>query len=192
MDKFTSVRHEQTMTQYMFGQTGMVSYDDEQAICDKTEYAQVHGLNGCIIWELSGDLNEDGSTPLLDAANAKLRNPDLDCADRNGLKEAGELMSGAALEESAALYYPSNSAPVCLSDGKQSKWLPEGSVHDTVEVRCVQHLSFSHDQSSLGVADKYLFCLIQRHVVKRILLLAKIALEILAVPSWWHPLMLLP
>lgn len=36
----------------MYGKTGLVSYDDERAICDKTEYAQVHNLNGYIIWEI--------------------------------------------------------------------------------------------------------------------------------------------
>mmetsp|Transcript_28384 Transcript_28384/g.48957 ORF Transcript_28384/g.48957 Transcript_28384/m.48957 type:complete len:164 (+) Transcript_28384:635-1126(+) len=83
MDKkseYTSVRDEQTMAQYAYGPTGMVSYDDERAICDKTEYAQVHGLNSYIIWELSGDLMPDLSTPLLDAANAKLLDPSMDCA----------------------------------------------------------------------------------------------------------------
>ena len=51
-DGWTSVRDEQTMTQYMYGSTGMVSYDDERAICDKTEYAQEYDLNGYIIWEI--------------------------------------------------------------------------------------------------------------------------------------------
>ena len=75
IDELTTVRDEQTMTQYAYGSTGMVSYDDERAICDKTEYAQVHDLNGYIIWELSGDLMPDLTTPLLDAANAKLLDP---------------------------------------------------------------------------------------------------------------------
>ncbi len=52
IDGMTSIRDEQTMTQYAYGTTGMVSYDDERAICDKTDYAQVHDLNGYIIWEL--------------------------------------------------------------------------------------------------------------------------------------------
>ena len=34
---------------------GVVSYDDEQAICDKTDYAMKHNLNGFIIWEVSGE-----------------------------------------------------------------------------------------------------------------------------------------
>ena len=35
----TSVRHEPTKTQYAYKESGgLVSYDDTQAICDKTEY----------------------------------------------------------------------------------------------------------------------------------------------------------
>jgi chitinase len=55
----TTVRDERTMTQYAYSEKGMVSYDDERAICDKTEYAMDNNLNGYIIWELSGDLMED-------------------------------------------------------------------------------------------------------------------------------------
>jgi len=77
-----SVRHELTKTQYAYKDTsmgGLVSYDDEQAICDKTEYCLYRELNGFIIWELSGDLMPDLSTPLLDAVNSKLADPTLDC-----------------------------------------------------------------------------------------------------------------
>lgn len=46
-------RDEQTMTQVAYFHTGnMVSYDDERAICDKTEYAMDNGHLGYIIWEL--------------------------------------------------------------------------------------------------------------------------------------------
>ena len=57
----------------------MVSYDDEEAICDKTEYCINNDLNGFIIWEISGDVMQDLSTPLIDAMHAKLRDPSLDC-----------------------------------------------------------------------------------------------------------------
>ncbi|KAL7524512.1 hypothetical protein ACHAXR_000607, partial [Thalassiosira sp. AJA248-18] len=103
MGEYTSVRDDQTMTQYMFGGTGMVSYDDERAICDKTHYAQVHNLNGYIIWELSGDLMPDLSTPLLDAANAKLLDPTMDCASLDlsdhiamAMSETGSKSDGGA------------------------------------------------------------------------------------------------
>jgi chitinase len=41
LSEYTSVRHEPTKTQYAYRESesgGLVSYDDEEAICDKTEY----------------------------------------------------------------------------------------------------------------------------------------------------------
>lgn len=40
----TTFRDEQTMTEVAYSEKGLVSYDDERAICDKTEYAMVHNL----------------------------------------------------------------------------------------------------------------------------------------------------
>jgi len=65
---------------------GVVSYDDERSICLKTEYAYNQDLLGFIIWELSGDVMEDLSTPLLDMVNRKLSEPDTNCADPYGPK----------------------------------------------------------------------------------------------------------
>jgi chitinase len=80
LPNLTSVRHELTQTQYAYKETGgLVSYDDEQAICDKAEYCLEHDLNGFIIWEMTGDLMADLSTPLLDTVLKKLDNPRLDC-----------------------------------------------------------------------------------------------------------------
>ncbi|KAL7528087.1 hypothetical protein ACHAXR_004185, partial [Thalassiosira sp. AJA248-18] len=87
LPELVSVRHEMTATQYAYNNAtvngievgGMVSYDDEEAICDKTEYCLEHQLNGFIIWEMSGDLMDDYSTPLIDAVHAKLNDPSLDC-----------------------------------------------------------------------------------------------------------------
>ena len=59
---------------------GMVSYDDPAAICDKVGYANDRGLNGFLIWEISGDMLADGRTPLIDATNRKIMNPGLDCS----------------------------------------------------------------------------------------------------------------
>jgi hypothetical protein len=73
---FTTGWDEQTKTAYAFSSSGFVSYDDELAICYKTEYAMDNQLNGFIIWEISGDLLEDGSTPLLDAMNCRLKASD--------------------------------------------------------------------------------------------------------------------
>ena len=44
-----------TLTQWAyFNGGGLVSFDNEDAICAKTEFVQKHNLNGFIIWELSG------------------------------------------------------------------------------------------------------------------------------------------
>ena len=73
---FTTGWDEQTKTAYAFSSAGFVSYDDERAICYKTEYAIDNQLNGFIIWEISGDLLEDSSTPLLDAMIDRLNSND--------------------------------------------------------------------------------------------------------------------
>lgn len=39
---------------------GLVSFDDERAICDKVQYAQERNLAGFIVWELSGDVLDVG------------------------------------------------------------------------------------------------------------------------------------
>lgn len=62
----------------------MVSYDDPRAICDKVEYANERGLHGFLIWEISGDMIDRGNgqmeTPLIDAVNKKIQNPNFDCS----------------------------------------------------------------------------------------------------------------
>ncbi|KAL7548413.1 hypothetical protein ACHAWF_011704, partial [Thalassiosira exigua] len=68
-----SERDELTKTTYAyFPSGGLVSYDNERSICEKAEYAIQNYLNGFLIWELSGDLLLDLSTPLLDSINAKV------------------------------------------------------------------------------------------------------------------------
>ena len=76
---FMSLRDEQTKTQYAYSTSGFLSYDDERAMCDKTQYAMDLNLSGYIIWEISGDLMPDLSTPLLDAANNRLNEPNGRC-----------------------------------------------------------------------------------------------------------------
>ena len=80
---FTTGWDEQTKTAYAYSSTGFLSYDDERAICDKTEYAVDNQLNGFIIWEISGDLLEDLSTPLLDVVNGRLNDPTVRCESRD-------------------------------------------------------------------------------------------------------------
>ena len=49
MKEMTSVRDEETKTPYAyFSNGGLVSYDDEQSICDKAEYAIDNKLNGFV------------------------------------------------------------------------------------------------------------------------------------------------
>ena len=88
-----------------------------------------HRLQPFIIWYLSGDMLDDGSTPLLDAANAKLANPSIDCADMgNGVSasyliaEAGGEAAGEVAEDKPK-FYPHFDSSTCLSDGLQPSWL---------------------------------------------------------------------
>jgi chitinase len=66
---------------------GLVSFDDERAICDKVHYAHEKELGGFIVWELSGDVLGDLSTPLLDVANMKLANPSFECCTLHSEEE---------------------------------------------------------------------------------------------------------
>ena len=68
-----------------------------------------HNLNGYIIWEISGDLLPDLSTPLLDATNDRLNNPSIPC-------EPDAVVMGTVSGES---WYPSQSLGLCVNDGKQ-------------------------------------------------------------------------
>lgn len=55
MGEMTSVRDNVTKTQYAYFDNGMgmVTYDDERAICDKAEYVLDFGLGGFIICEFA-------------------------------------------------------------------------------------------------------------------------------------------
>ena len=44
-----------------------ISYDDERTCEAKVEYAQKNGLAGVFIWELGGDVTDNGQQPLFDA-----------------------------------------------------------------------------------------------------------------------------
>jgi len=138
------VRDEQTMTQIAYFSTGnMVSYDDERAICDKTQYAMDNGLLGYIIWELSGDLTDDLNTPLLDAANAKLVNPSLDCADIGSYHTVEAAAGGEAAVETE--YYPHYDSGTCLSDGLAPSWLQNSAIFNNVNDCCTNNFPWSTD-----------------------------------------------
>jgi chitinase len=61
---------------------GAVSFDDPHSICLKTEYA-MSNAGGILIIDLAADMLDDRSTPLLDAANLKILQPDIECDGRN-------------------------------------------------------------------------------------------------------------
>lgn len=56
-----------------------VTYDDQQAVCDKADYVNMNLLGGLFVWEMSGDLMESLETPLLDVINRKLEETNFDC-----------------------------------------------------------------------------------------------------------------
>ncbi len=66
---------------------GLVSFDDERAICDKVDYAQEKEIGGFIVWELSGDMLADMSTPLLDVVNMKLAHSSFECCTLHSEEE---------------------------------------------------------------------------------------------------------
>lgn len=87
----TTVWDSKTWTPYSFFPAGgLVSYDNEASICLKVQYALENDLNGFIVWELSGDLMRDLSTPLLDMTNTKLRDPSFDCGQTGLYPEADD------------------------------------------------------------------------------------------------------
>jgi chitinase len=48
----------------------LVSYDDEESIRAKAQYVLDNHASGVIIWEITGDYFEDGTTPLLDTIHS--------------------------------------------------------------------------------------------------------------------------
>ncbi len=50
----------------------LISYDDEQSVRAKADYVLANNARGVIIWELTGDVMPDGTTPLLDVLAATL------------------------------------------------------------------------------------------------------------------------
>jgi len=86
LEKFTkgvmiTKRHETSKTQYAYFKdgSGLVSYDDPQAVCDKVAYVNQNFLGGVFVWELSGDLTAELETPLIDAINRKMDELNFDC-----------------------------------------------------------------------------------------------------------------
>lgn len=145
--QFTSVRDNQTMTQIAYNIKGLVSYDDEQAICDKTEYAMDHDLNGYIIWEISGDLMSDLSTPLLDAMNDKLKYPNESCSGPESDVDPNDFVVGDT-------WYPNQSTGYCVSDGKQlENFIMPGQMFNSAAECCDAFFSYSSDCFSASTSE---------------------------------------
>lgn len=89
---------------------------------------------------LSGDILDDGTTPLLDAANKKLADPSIDCASMGvgAIASYDEAVPGAEGEEAVETtkFYPHFDSSTCLSDGLQPSWLQASEIYDTVEDCC--------------------------------------------------------
>jgi len=121
-----SVRDDVTRTQYAYFEEdgGIISFDDNQAICDKVEYARSNELHGFLIWELSGDMTEDLRTPLLDVVNYKLeRGDDMDCEIfRLETRDENGEIAGLANSGEPNPWYVSWEEGSCVNDGKQPAW----------------------------------------------------------------------
>jgi chitinase len=136
ISQFTSERDEETKTQIAYNMNGYLSYDDELAICDKTEYAMNENLNGFIIWEISGDVMDDFSTPLLDAANNRLNNPDVLCdGGSSGPQVPTEFPT---VPNYSGLWYPE--AGTCVeSNGSLPSWIDAADTSESKEECCNLH-----------------------------------------------------
>jgi len=134
-----SLRDEHTKTQYAYfaEDLGLVSFDDNQSVCDKVEYSMENDSHGLYIWDLSGDLTESYSTPLLDIINLKLdRGVELDCS----------LFLAETRDEDGNVVPPPDTYPNpwyadwikggCLNDGMQSVYTNEEHLYRRKEECC--------------------------------------------------------
>eukprot|EP00970_Alexandrium_tamarense_P000666 scaffold69_cov198-Alexandrium_tamarense.AAC.106 len=100
---------EKTWTQWAwFENGGAVSFDNENAICAKTQYAIEEELGGFIIWELSGDVMDDLSTPLLDVVNKKLADPSYNCGTTGIYPDETSTTTAAGANPTVSAPSPSN------------------------------------------------------------------------------------
>ena len=167
----TSVWDKTTWTQYAYFENGgLVSYDNENAICAKVQYANENNLGGFIIWELSGDLMDDLSTPLLDITNTKLNNPGFNCGEPGIYPEdGGDLPSVIQAPVStpgsfptpdtstSSVSFPSPSTSESSPDDSKSSYLQCGGAGSTFNVAGAKSLDLSfgyelHRQSGVPLS----------------------------------------
>ncbi len=74
-DQCTRIWDERARVPYLVhaGWKLLISYDDEESIREKARYVVDHGAHGVIIWEITGDVMPDGTTPLLNSLDAVFR-----------------------------------------------------------------------------------------------------------------------
>jgi chitinase len=149
LPEMISLRDDTTQTQWAYfddQKGGLVSFDDNQAVCNKVAYAQEKDLHGYIVWDLSGDLTEALATPLLDVVNMKLQRGDhFDCGllraesrDENGKVV---VVDDAAPDP----WYADWSTGTCVNDGKQSAWEKEENLFRFKEECCGDKFEYKFD-----------------------------------------------
>jgi chitinase len=72
LSRFQQFRHPEAAVPWLYDPASgtMLSYDDPESIARKTDYVKEQGLGGVMIWELSGDDEEQG---MLTAISSRLR-----------------------------------------------------------------------------------------------------------------------
>jgi hypothetical protein len=87
---------------------------------------------------------DDTSTPLLDAANAKLVNPSLNCADIGGAVANYAAAAGGEADVETE-YYPHYDSSTCLSDGLAPSWLQNSEIFNNVNDCCTNNFPWNTD-----------------------------------------------
>jgi hypothetical protein len=150
LPSMTSVWDKKTWTQYAyFEDGGLVSFDNENAICAKVQYAIENNLAGFIIWELSGDLMDDLSTPLLDITNKKLLNPDLSCGEPGIYPEdGGDSQADQEVPPPNPVTPPTLSSPASSSGNPESP--ADGHPTTSTDASAIGQPATSSNSSAVG------------------------------------------
>ncbi|MEW5799601.1 MAG: glycoside hydrolase family 18 protein [Bacteroidota bacterium] len=74
VDKFNRYWDASAKVPYLIipGIKTLISYDDEESVAYKAQYVIDNKVRGVIIWEITGDYLNDGTTPLLNVVHSKL------------------------------------------------------------------------------------------------------------------------